>query len=71
MIITETVTIKGREFSRTYSDAGKMIERNGAMYVEAIDPVNSGRVYTETELDIPNVELAAEEALAELVEALK
>lgn len=35
--------------TRAYSDAGVKIERNGVLYDEAIDPINSGRVYTETE----------------------
>ena len=35
--------------TRTYSDAGMMIERDGVRYAEAIDPAHLGRVYTETE----------------------
>ena len=35
--------------NRTYSDNGVMIERDGVRYSEAVDPLDSGRVYTETE----------------------
>lgn len=53
MIKTEKLTISGRQLIRTYSDAGYMIERDGVEYVEAIDPIDSGRVYTETETPRP------------------
>ena len=49
MIVTENVTIRGREFIKNYSDAGYMIERDGVRYSEAIDPVGYDRTYTETE----------------------
>lgn len=52
MIKTEIVTIRGKEYSRTYSDSGYMIERDGVQYSEAIDPANSDRVYTETSIKI-------------------
>ncbi len=42
----------GVELFRTYSDRGMMIERDGILYDEAIDPVDRGRVYTETETPI-------------------
>lgn len=48
MIKTEKLTINGKEFIRTYSDIGVMVERDGVLYGEAIDPVDSGRVYTES-----------------------
>ena len=35
--------------NRTYSDNGVMIERDGVRYPEAVDPLDSGRVYTETD----------------------
>ncbi len=63
MIIIENITINGRECIRTYSDAGMLIERDGARYEEAIDPAELGRVYTETNEPITDVELSAEEAL--------
>jgi len=51
MIRTETITIGGTEYRRTYSDTGMLIERDGEQYSEAVDPVDSGRVYAET--DVP------------------
>ena len=39
----------GVELTRTYSDAGMMIERDGVRYAEAIDPAHLGRVYIETD----------------------
>ena len=50
MIQTETITIRRKQFRRTWSDAGFMIERDGAQYSEAVDPLDSGRTYTETEV---------------------
>ena len=38
----------GINLIRTYSDEGFMIERDGVLYEEAIDPEGSGRVYKET-----------------------
>lgn len=49
MIKTETITINGRQLLRTWSDAGQMIERDGARYSEAVDPLDSWRTYTETD----------------------
>ena len=49
MIITEQLAIGGRDFVRTYSDLGMMVERDGVRYSEAIDPAEFGRVYTETD----------------------
>ena len=55
MIKTETITINGRTFVRTYSDSNRMIKQDGtgAVYSEAYDPVGSGRTYTETEEETP------------------
>ena len=52
MIITEQITINNRQFTKTYSDSGYMIERDGAQYSEAIDPAEFGRTYTETDIPI-------------------
>lgn len=49
MIVTESLNINGRSFVKTYSDAGYMVEREGARYSEAIDPAEYGRTYTETD----------------------
>lgn len=54
----------GVVLNRTYSDAGYYIERDGVQYVEAIDPADSGRVYTETQELIPEVEIPEVEAKA-------
>lgn len=50
-IVTEVYKTRedGVVLIRTYSDLGKMIERDGVRYAEAIDPENLGRVYTETD----------------------
>ena len=48
MIISETVKIDDKNYTRTASDSGFYIERNGIRYVEAIDPLGSCREYTET-----------------------
>lgn len=52
MIRTEIRQINGVDYQYTYSDAGMMIERDGEMYEEAYDPLNSGRTYTETNVPI-------------------
>lgn len=49
MIKTENITINGRPLTRTYSDGGYYIQRDGVRYAEAIDPLDSGRTYTETD----------------------
>ena len=71
MIRTENITINGKDFIRTYSDNGFMIESDGVRYDEAIDPIDTNRVYTET--SIPNesdfiqaTEADYQNALAEL-----
>ena len=50
MIKTELIMIDERQLRRTWSDAGFMIERDGAVYSEAADPIDSGRTYTETKV---------------------
>lgn len=55
MIITEKVTIRNRDFIRTYSDSNRYVVRDGVSYSEAIDPLDSGRVYTEGDV-MPNDE---------------
>lgn len=50
MIKTETIVIDGNEFAHTYSDRGvKIMQETGDIYDEAIDILNSGHTYTETE----------------------
>lgn len=38
MIQTEIITINDRPLTRTYSDGGYYIQRDGVRYTEAIDP---------------------------------
>ena len=49
MIIQTTKEINGVVYDYTYSDSGYMVERDGARYSEAVDPLDSGRLYTETD----------------------
>lgn len=68
MIKTETIVINDTEYLRTYSDEGYIIERDGVKYEEAVDPLNSGRVYTETSEEIPTEEATIEDYEAALAE---
>ena len=63
MIIQTKKEINGVIFAYTYSDSGFMIERDGVCYSEAVDPLDSGRVYTETETPIETPEMTDEEYL--------
>ena len=56
MVITETIKIRGTQFTRNYSDSGFYIERDGVRYSEAIDPLETDRTYTETNELIETVE---------------
>lgn len=47
MIITEIITINNTKYLHTYSDLGYQVEHDGIQYDDAIDPVDSGRTYTE------------------------
>lgn len=51
-IQTENIIINDKEYTRTYSDLDMMIERDGVPYSEAVDLVDSGREYTETDIPI-------------------
>jgi hypothetical protein len=65
MIKTETYTKDGRELIRRYSDSNKYIrnDQTSGKYTEAIDLVSSGYTYTETDEEIPDEPISAEEAL--------
>lgn len=63
MIKTENLTINGKYFVRTYSDNGYMVERDGVRYVEAIDPAEFNRQYTETSELFETDEISDSEAL--------
>ena len=62
MIIQTTKEINGVVYDYAYSDSGYMIERDGVRYSEAVDPLDSGRVYTESN------EFIEAEALSEIEE---
>ena len=64
MIVTEFYRTRedGVVLNRTYSDAGMMIERDGVMYSEAIDPAELNRKYTETDEPIEAETAEATEA---------
>ena len=62
MIIQTTKEINGVVYDYAYSDSGFMIERDGIRYSEAVDPLNSGRVYTETD---ELIEIKTDNAIAE------
>ena len=66
MIKTETfVNFDGRELVRTYSDCCRYVCRDGQMWDEAIDPPNTGRVYTEGELiTVDGENISSEDALS-------
>ena len=69
MIKTELIMIDERQLRRTWSDAGFMIERDGAQYSEAIDPIDSGRLYEETTIPLEEEEATIDDyqqALSEL-----
>lgn len=54
MIITKYYKTRedGVRLVRTYSAANRYIERDGVLYVEAIDPEKENRVYTESDKPI-------------------
>lgn len=69
MIKTELIMIDGSQLRRTWSDAGFMIERDGAVYSEAVDPIDSGRLYEETTIPLEDEEATIDDyqqALSEL-----
>lgn len=51
MIKIVTEEIRGTEFKKTYSDAGFMIRQDGTgiEYGVAYDPMDTDRIYTETD----------------------
>lgn len=50
MVVTEHYATHGNgiELIRSYSDEGFYIERDGTLYVDAVDNAEFKRVYTET-----------------------
>ena len=49
MIVQKTKEINGVVYDYAYSDSGYMIERDGVRDAEAVEPSDSGRLYTETD----------------------
>ena len=70
MIKTEIITINGVQFQKTWSDANYLIERDGAKYSEAIDPIDIERIYTETNELIDSQDITGDEILSMLEEVL-
>ena len=71
MIKTEIITINGVQFQKTWSDANYLIEREGAKYSEAIDPIDIERIYTETNEPIdPQDNITGDEILSMIEEVL-
>lgn len=70
MIKTESMTINGKAFVRTFSDSGYMVEREGVRYGEAIDPAEFGRTYTETDEPIEADDLTETEEKAKAYDVL-
>ena len=68
MIIQTTKEINGVLYDYAYSDSGYMIEREGVRYSEAVDPIDSGRLYTETDepIDVGTKEETGEDYKAAL-----
>ena len=66
MIQTETLEKNGRMLIRTYSDRGVYIQRDGVRYESAVDPIETGRTYTEMDDIIP-----VETGVSERVDALE
>ena len=60
MIKTELIMVDERQLRRTWSDTGFMIERDGAMYSEAVDSAEFDRAYTETDILIDDTEKEGE-----------
>ena len=71
MIKTEIITINGVQCQKTWSDANYLIERDGAKYSEAIDPIGIARTYIETNepIDLQDT-VTGDEILSMLEEVL-
>lgn len=62
MIRQETITKDGIQLLKTFSDSNRYVVRDGISYSEAIDPIDSGRTYTEGD-EMPDEEISEEEAI--------
>ena len=65
-IIQEHFDIGGRDFIRSYSDKGVMIHGGfpESDYVDAVDPAEFGRTYTETDIRIEPTDETTDKAEA-------
>ena len=68
MIVQTTKEVNGVVYAYTYSNSGNMIERDGVRYSEAVDTLDSGRLYTETDepIDVGTKEETVEDYKAAL-----
>lgn len=64
MIKTEVYSLGGMSITRTWSDEGRYVVRDGISYEEANDPTELGRTYTEGDY---MEDIDPEEALAILL----
>lgn len=65
MIVQENYTLNGRDFVRTFSNAGRYVVRDGISYTEANDPAELGRTYSEGD-PLPPEEFDAQAAYQQL-----
>lgn len=49
MIIKEIVEIKGAQYEHIFSNCGKQLQRDDAIYDEVFNPIGSNREYIEIE----------------------
>lgn len=52
MIVTETITIKGKEYRHIYSDDGHIIRCGRKRYIEAVDPIDIVKAYFEEGVEV-------------------
>lgn len=57
MIIREEMKVNERNFIHTYSDENRYVVRDGVKYVDAIDPAEFDRTYTEGDYISPPEEV--------------
>lgn len=57
MIVTEIITKNNnKQYKYIYSDAGFELERDGVRYGSVIDPIDTDRVYIETDTLVETIE---------------
>lgn len=55
MLSSETITINGKEYKRTFSDDGHVVRCGRKRYKEAVDPIGVDKAYFEEGAE-PNAE---------------